>query len=297
MRLDTARGLQPTVDRDFQLLKLRMDVDGLTFTYARLKERNDKWNQHIMLITSFGALVTSIMTVANFVGWPYEIVPIVIQTLAGMMAGWMRFYDFPKRMEAIINAKHSSNDVREHLERSQAIDEAMWDQICGSSKMVDAVLTPEERERAHKAAFKYQTNEMKRNAKLHALMEKSNKELINMKDIDLTDKGSDSMVLPDLPRLNVPRQNSDFPLPKAGEGVMPMRDAPMSMNNQLDFDDGGKGERQQEHDQVESPTLAMQRISETDVATGGEDRVGSGSSMPVEAAEIEESEAREEQKD
>jgi hypothetical protein len=174
--------LLPTENRRYHLLRLRVEVDSLTFAYTNLKRRNDRWNQYIMLITSLGALITSVMTIAEFVGWPFEIVPIIIQTIAGMMAGWMRFYDFPKRMEAIINAKHSTNDTRERLERSQAIDEAMWDQICSAARMVDAVLTPNEREVAHKAAIKYQGNEAKREAKLHKLLAMGAEQLLALKD-------------------------------------------------------------------------------------------------------------------
>jgi len=177
--------------RDFFLLRVRIDVDGLTYIYDSLKKANDSWNQLIMVSTSIGDLITSIMTIAGWKGWPFEIVPIIIQTLAGMMAGWMRFYDFPKRMEAVINAKHSSNDVRYRLQKARkeenAISDTLWDNICNSAKEVDSVLTPSEREKAHKAAIKYQRNEIKRAAQIKLMLACSIEDLATMSTVNETE--------------------------------------------------------------------------------------------------------------
>jgi hypothetical protein len=155
-----------------------MNVDALSHQYQALRKSNDKWNQVIMVISSFGALITSVMTIAELVGWPFEIVPIVIQTMSGVLAAWMRFYDFPKRMEAIINTKHASNDVRERLQKASTMDEALWEQYCSAEKNLYTVLMPEERDRSTKRALKYMKRQRVREAQLHQLLSLSNDELI-----------------------------------------------------------------------------------------------------------------------
>uniref|UniRef100_A0A2V0RHN9 Uncharacterized protein n=1 Tax=viral metagenome TaxID=1070528 RepID=A0A2V0RHN9_9ZZZZ len=182
---DTAPGLTPTDNRQLYLSLLTNSVDCLSYAYDNIKNLNDRWSQAVMMVTSIGALITSILTIANFTGWPFEIVPIVIQTVAGMMSGWMRFYDFPKRMEGIVNAKHSTNDVRERVERAAAVDEQLWDQICGAFKLIDSVLTPLEREKSQKMAFKLHKQKRKREAQLAAFLYKSVDELTHMK-IDIS---------------------------------------------------------------------------------------------------------------
>jgi hypothetical protein len=176
--MDTALALDPTLNRDHYLSKLQNDVDALSHLYTSLRNRNDKWNQLIMVISSLGALITSVLTIANLTGWPYEVVPIVIQTLSGVMAAWMRFYDFPKRMEAIINAKHYSNDVREKMHKSAVVSEELWELYCTSARGVDEVMTPQERDVCHVAALKYRERQMYRTAMLNKLLRMTDNELI-----------------------------------------------------------------------------------------------------------------------
>jgi len=180
---DTALALEPTENREFFLNRLRMDVDALSHSYSRLRGYNDWWNQMIMVISSLGALVTSVLTIAERTGWPYEVVPIVIQTSSGILAAWMRFYDFPKRMEAIINAKHATNDVRERLQKSAIVDDALWEQYCNAVKNLDSVLTPEERDASHVLALKFMKRERVREAQLHGLLGMSNIDLIRGKKL------------------------------------------------------------------------------------------------------------------
>lgn len=176
---DTALALDPTDHRTFYLARLKIDVDALSFNYEKLKASNDCWNQVIMVISSLGALITSILTIAKLVGWPFEIVPIVIQTAAGVIAAWMRFYDFPKRMEAVINIKHATNSVRERMQKSPIVDDNLWEQYCMSVKSLDEVLTPQERDKAHKWALKQMKDQRIRVAELEVLLNMSTEELLS----------------------------------------------------------------------------------------------------------------------
>jgi hypothetical protein len=149
-----------------------------------------------MITSAVGALVTSILTIAELTGWPYEIVPIVVQTSSGVIAAWMRFYDFPKRMEAVINIKHTSNDTRERMQKSAAIDDQLWEQYCAAVKSLDAVLTPEERDSSHVQALKFMKRERIREAQLHQLVSLDYDELLSQKNtkriMRMFDNGSDS---------------------------------------------------------------------------------------------------------
>jgi len=177
----------------------------LSHQYAVLKKSNDKWNQIIMLVSTVGALVTSVLTIAGKTGWPYEIVPIVIQTFSGMLAGWMRFYDFPKRMEAIINAKHTYQEIREKFQRSPIVDKALWDEFTRAVKSLDDVLSPEERDKAHANALKYMRKERQREAQLTALISMTHEQVLNnasFKSVEIhTD--TDSLSSNDSPRPGV----------------------------------------------------------------------------------------------
>lgn len=222
---DTALALEATVSREFFLNRLRMDVDALSHQYDALRRCNDTWNQVIMVVSAFGALITSILTIANLIGWPYEIVPIVIQTLSGVLAAWIRFYDFPKRMEAIINTKHASNDIRERLHKAPAIDENLWELYCSAVKDLDSVLTPDERDRSHVLALKYMKRERIREAQLHKLLSLSNDELINGRSLrklgingnkSFKDESSDGSPIPSpLPRKSFRTSDLRVSIPKS----------------------------------------------------------------------------------
>lgn len=134
--------------------------------YSKLKHQNDVYNKCLMLISSVGALVSSILALAGLNGWPYEVIPISLQATAGLVAGWMRFRDFPKRMEQIINAKHTANVIREELTKNQTIDEQRWASLCAVDSLIDAVLTPLEREKAVSRALSIRKIQSKRNLKL-----------------------------------------------------------------------------------------------------------------------------------
>jgi hypothetical protein len=180
---DSAQALAATEGRNFFLSRLRLNVDALSQLYSSLRSRNDRWNQLIMVVSSIGALVTSILTISNLTMWPYEIIPIVIQTFSGVMAAWVRFYDYPKRMELIINAKHATNDTRERLEKSAVIDEELWELYCIATKTLDAVMTPDERDSSLVLALKYMQRERLREAQLGILLNMSDADLINQKKL------------------------------------------------------------------------------------------------------------------
>lgn len=185
---DTCLALDPTESQNLFLNKLRIDVDSLSHQYAHLKASNDKWNQIIMMVSTAGALVTSVLTIAGKTGWPYEVVPIVIQTFSGALAGWMRFYDFPKRMEQIINVKHSYQEIREKFQRSPMIDKPLWDEFTRAVKSLDDVLSPDERDRAHGQALKYMRKERQREAQLTALLAMSHDQVMkgtSFKNVDI----------------------------------------------------------------------------------------------------------------
>jgi len=170
-----------------------------------------------MLISTLGALITSVLTIAGKTGWPYEIVPIVIQTFSGMLAGWMRFYDFPKRMEAIINAKHTYQEIREKFQRSPIVDKALWDEFTRAVKSLDDVLSPDERDKAHSNALKYMRKERQREAQLTALISMTHEQVLNnasFKSVEIhTD--TDSISSNDSPRPGV--------LASVSRGIFPGR--------------------------------------------------------------------------
>jgi hypothetical protein len=181
---DSAQALAATEGRNFFLSRLRLNVDALSHLYSSLRVRNDRWNQLIMVVSSIGALVTSILTISNLTMWPYEIIPIIIQTISGVMAAWVRFYDYPKRMEVIINAKHATNDARERLEKSAVIDEELWELYCIAAKTLDVVMTPNERDASLVLALKYMKRERLREAQLGVLLNLSDVDLINKKKVN-----------------------------------------------------------------------------------------------------------------
>ena len=107
-----------------------------------------------MVLTSIGALVTSALTIAEERRLETELVPIVVQAIASAASGWCRFYDFPNRMEKLINAQNSVNNVREQMERASKIDDHLWEQYCAAVKLVDSVLPPADRDKYHRKSVK-----------------------------------------------------------------------------------------------------------------------------------------------
>jgi len=181
---DTALALTPTQNRNFHLARMEVYVDGLSYIYKHLRQRNDKWNKIIMVTSAIGALITSILTIAKLVGWPYEIVPIVIQTASGVIAAWMRFYDFPRRMEEVINTKHAANETLERLHKAPLLDEQLWEQISASVKGIYSILTPTERDRSHKHALKHIKRGRVRDAQLRRILAMTPEELLSLRKKD-----------------------------------------------------------------------------------------------------------------
>jgi len=88
---DTAEALTPTQSRALLVLKLKNDVDALSLIYEGIKVSCDRCNQAILIISSCGALTSSITSIGGIIGWQIEIIPIVIQTFSGVLAAWIRF--------------------------------------------------------------------------------------------------------------------------------------------------------------------------------------------------------------
>jgi len=167
---DTAQALTPTDSRALYVLKLKADVDALSMIYNDIKDRCDRCNQSILIISSIGALTSSITSIAGITGWEIEIVPIIVQTLSGVLAAWIRFYDFPKRMESIINAKKGANDVKLKFEQSPNVDQALWNDYTSIQHEIDNAITPEERNAFMHKAIRLRKDMIMLDADIHDLL-------------------------------------------------------------------------------------------------------------------------------
>jgi len=161
LELDTASALTPTDAVNLYVTRLQADVDMLSIIYNGIKDKGDHFNQVILLISSAGALTSSITAIAGLSGWEMEIIPIVIQTSAGLIAAWIRFYDFPKRMEEIINAKKNANDAKMRFMKSASVTKTLWEDYAGVQHEICACITPDEKMVAIRSAIKYRRAEMK----------------------------------------------------------------------------------------------------------------------------------------
>jgi len=167
---DTAAALTPTDSRALYVLKLKADVDALSLIYNDIKDRCDRCNQTILIISSIGALTSSITTIAGVDGWEIQVLPIVVQTLSGVLAAWIRFYDFPKRMESIINAKKGANDVKLKFEQSASITVGLWNDYTAIQHEMDSAITPDERNFFMKRAIRLRGNMIEMDAEMHDML-------------------------------------------------------------------------------------------------------------------------------
>jgi len=194
--LDTAKPLAPSRAHNLYVLKLQADVDSLSLIYEDIKTKCDRCNQTILIISSLGALTSSITSLAGASGWQFEIIPIIVQTLSGVLAAWIRFYDFPKRMEEIINCKKSANDARMKFEVCQIVTPELWNDYSKVQHEIAVAISPHERRHAMKLALLLRRQAAKFDNDIHQLAEGILDEGSSLNDA-LTTQNSDEISLED----------------------------------------------------------------------------------------------------
>jgi hypothetical protein len=190
--VDTAEALNATNHRDEVLLHLKMTRDACSYAYDKLNKANSHWQQMIMVVATTGAFSTAVLALADKTGWPFELVPILVQTVAGAMAAWVRFYDFPRRMEELINVKHQTSDILESVRQSATITEELWAKYTSAITEVEDVMTPSLYDKAHKNSTKTLQRALIREARVRELTTLSDEQLARKGARPFKDSDEDS---------------------------------------------------------------------------------------------------------
>lgn len=190
--VDTAEALNATTHRDEVLLHLKMTRDACSYAYDKLNRSNSRWQQLIMVVATTGAFSTAVLALADKTGWPFELVPILVQTVAGAMAAWIRFYDFPRRMEELINVKHQTSDILESVRQSAAITDEIWAKYTSAITDVEDVMSPMLYDKAHKDSTKTLQRGLIREARVRELTTLSDEQLVRKGARPFKDSDEDS---------------------------------------------------------------------------------------------------------
>lgn len=158
----------------FRTDRLKFEAVRLRSMLAIVKKSYNKCSKIIAFIAGFSGMGQAIMQILEYKQVYIEILPIVLSIVISVFAVWIRFNDYPKRMEKLCIAIETvDSSVKAHL-TSQMRNSEDWETLNTSYASALAKATscgrPEEQDTAGENALKYMKKEHKRQNDFNATM-------------------------------------------------------------------------------------------------------------------------------
>jgi len=214
-----------TISEQVQLRSERLKFEAVRARamLSKVKKAYNTCSKIIAFIAGFSGMAQAVMQILDYRQSYIDIVPIVLSLIISIFAVWIRFNDYPKRMEKLcITIEAIDASVRDHL-TAQITTLEDWDRMnesyANALAKANAVGRPEEQDEAGDKALKYMQREQKRQNRFKVTMSDPNygltKKQIKSKEVEIPEllmleEGS-------LDKRKKALQNSP---PRRGQGVL-----------------------------------------------------------------------------
>jgi hypothetical protein len=175
---------------------LRSKRDALALAHQKLKNDSDDWNKLIICLSLITGLLESIKMKLNLQGAGWALVPILLSSITAACSSLIKFRDFPKKMEVLIQSSSNLTSVLNKARNHHALDEDLQTEYHIALEKLETSLYPNERKTFLKQSHKNLIEILKQEQKYFELIEKVN----NHEPIELSDESSHSSDEPDVPK-------------------------------------------------------------------------------------------------
>lgn len=167
---------------------LRSKRDALSLAHQKLKNDSDDWNKLIICLSLTTGLLESIKMKLNLTGAGWALVPILLSSITAACSSLIKFRDFPKKMEVLIQSSANLTSVLNKARNHNELDEDLTTEYHIALEKLETSLYPNERKTFLKQSHKNLIEILRQEQKYFELIEKVN----NHEPIVLSDDSSSS---------------------------------------------------------------------------------------------------------
>jgi len=176
---DTAIGLSPTENCTMYRSEVEKMIDVVQMYTRDVIDRSNKWNQIIMVISSGGALITSILAIGGYRGWPYEIFPIIVQTLAAVISSWVNYYGYPEEIRKCSEFTKDAGTTLTKLLSMKGLDNEIVEEVSNLVSRYCLISTIRARNKYFRNALIAKVKETKYDKQMKDLLEKGVNDILS----------------------------------------------------------------------------------------------------------------------
>tara|TARA_R100000541_G_scaffold21294_2_gene31239 strand:- start:832 stop:1506 length:675 start_codon:yes stop_codon:yes gene_type:complete len=166
---------------------LKSKRDALSLAHQKLKSDSDDWNKGIIVLSLLTGGLESIKMKLNLNGAGWALVPILLSSVIAACSALIKFRDFPKRMETIINASGLITNILGKARNTKVITDELLHEYNDALTHLETSLYPDQRKVFLKQSHRNLIEIMRQEEKYYGLIVKVN----NHEPIDLSDDSSD----------------------------------------------------------------------------------------------------------
>ena len=124
---------------------LKSKRDALSLAHQKLKSDSDDWNKGIIVLSLLTGGLESIKMKLNLNGAGWALVPILLSSVIAACSALIKFRDFPKRMETIINASGLITNILGKARNTKVISDELLHEYNDALTYLETSLYPDQR--------------------------------------------------------------------------------------------------------------------------------------------------------
>tara|TARA_R110002050_G_scaffold94968_2_gene197697 strand:- start:1257 stop:1931 length:675 start_codon:yes stop_codon:yes gene_type:complete len=190
---------------------LKSKRDALSLAHQKLKSDSDDWNKGIIVLSLLTGGLESIKMKLNLNGAGWALVPILLSSVIAACSALIKFRDFPKRMETIINASGLITNILGKARNTKVISDELLHEYNDALTYLETSLYPDQRKVFLKQSHKNLIEIMRQEEKYYGLIVKVN----NHEPLDLSDDSSDDSI-----KVNYPEHKEELDITEHGGRVL-----------------------------------------------------------------------------
>ena len=190
---------------------LKSKRDALSLAHQKLKSDSDDWNKGIIVLSLLTGGLESIKMKLNLNGAGWALVPILLSSVIAACSALIKFRDFPKRMETIINASGLITNILGKARNTKVINDELLHEYNDALTYLETSLYPDQRKVFLKQSHKNLIEIMRQEEKYYGLIVKVN----NHEPLDLSDDSSDDSI-----KVNYPEHKEELDITEHGGRVL-----------------------------------------------------------------------------
>jgi len=148
--------------------------DAISLAHQQLKQSSDNWNKGIILLSLTTGGLESIKMKLNLTGAAWSLIPILLSSVIAACSALIKFKDFNKKMEILIEANSRLTNILTKARNHTAIDEDLLHEYNDGLECIESSMYPNERKLYLRQSHKNLIEIMKQEVKYYNMIERVN---------------------------------------------------------------------------------------------------------------------------